>query len=153
RKTTPGIRLLEKWAVHIGGATNYRWGLYDMILIKDNHIHVAGGVKQALDATHKYLKQNKKKLDIVIEAGNMNEVKEVLKVGGVKCILLDNFSPLEIVKAVKLINGKYQTEASGGITIDNIQQYALTGVDYISVGALTHSVKSLDMCLKIFPKL
>ncbi|HSY75266.1 MAG TPA: carboxylating nicotinate-nucleotide diphosphorylase [Bacteroidia bacterium] len=153
RKTTPGIRLLEKWAVHIGGATNYRWGLYDMILIKDNHIHVAGGVKQALDSTHKYLKQNKKKLDIVIEAGNMNEVKEILKVGGVQRILLDNFSPLEIVKAVKLINGKYKTEASGGITRDNLQQYALTGVDYISVGALTHSVKSLDMSLKIFPKL
>ena len=153
RKTTPGMRLLEKWAVHMGGATNYRWGLYDMILIKDNHIHIAGGVKQALDATHKYLKQNKKKLDIVIEAGNIHEVKEILKVGGVQRILIDNFTPLEMVKAVKLINGKYQTEASGGITRDNIQQYALTGVDYISVGALTHSVKSLDMSLKIFPKL
>jgi len=153
RKTTPGIRLLEKWAVVIGGATNYRWGLYDMILIKDNHIHVAGGVKQALDSTHKYLKQNKKKLDIVIEADNMNEVKNVIATGGVQRILLDNFSPKEITKAVKLINGKYKTEASGGITKANIRQYALAGVDYISCGSLTHSVKSLDMSLKIFPKL
>ena len=153
RKTTPGIRLLEKWAVVIGGATNYRWGLYDMILIKDNHIECAGGVKKALDATHAYLKKNHKKLDIVIEAGSMAEVKEVLARGGVQRILLDNFSPKEIAKAVKLINGKYKTEASGGITKTNLRQYALTGVDYISCGSLTHSVKSLDMSLKIFPKL
>ena len=153
RKTTPGIRLLEKWAVVIGGATNYRWGLYDMILIKDNHVECAGGVKKALDATHAYLKKNHKKLDIVIEAGSMAQVKEVLATGGVNRILLDNFSPKEIVKAVKLINGKYDTEASGGITKENLRDYALTGVDYISVGALTHSVKSLDMSLKIFPKL
>jgi len=151
RKTTPGIRLLEKWAVVIGGATNYRWGLYDMILIKDNHVECAGGVKKALDATHAYLKKNHKKLDIVIEADSMAQVKEVLAVGGVNRILLDNFSPKEITKAVKLINGKYKTEASGGITKKNIREYAETGVDYISVGALTHSVKSLDMSLKIFP--
>jgi nicotinate-nucleotide pyrophosphorylase (carboxylating) len=153
RKTTPGIRLLEKWAVVIGGATNYRWGLYDMILIKDNHVECAGGVKKALNATHAYLKKNHKKLDIVIEAGSMAQVKEVLAVGGVNRILLDNFSPKEITKAVKLINGKCKTEASGGITKKNIREYAKTGVDYISVGALTHSVKSLDMSLKIFPKL
>ncbi|HTA84138.1 MAG TPA: carboxylating nicotinate-nucleotide diphosphorylase [Bacteroidia bacterium] len=151
RKTTPGIRLLEKWAVVIGGATNYRWGLYDMILIKDNHIECAGGVKKAIDATHVYLKKNRKKLGIVIEADSMQQVKEVLAVGGVNRILLDNFSLKEIAKAVKLINGKYKTEASGGITKKNIREYAKTGVDYISVGALTHSVKSLDMSLKIFP--
>ena len=153
RKTTPGIRLLEKWAVVIGGATNYRWGLYDMILIKDNHVECAGGVKKALDATHAYLKKNHKKLDIVIEAGSIAQVKEVLAVGGVNRILLDNFSPKEITKALKLINGKYKTEASGGITKKNLREYAKTGVDYISVGALTHSVKSLDMSLKIFPKI
>lgn len=106
-----------------------------------------------MDATHQYLKKNKKKLDIVIEAGSMQEIKEVLAIGGVQRILIDNFSPAEMAKAVKLINGKYATEASGGITRENIRQYALTGVDYISVGALTHSVKSLDMSLKIFPKL
>ncbi len=153
RKTTPGMRMLEKWAVHIGGATNHRWGLYDMILIKDNHVQCAGGVKQALDATHKYLKQNKKKLDIEIEAGSMQEIKEILAVGGIQRILIDNFTPAEMTKAVKLINGKYETEGSGGVTKANLRQYALTGVDYISVGALTHSVKSLDMSLKIFPKL
>ncbi len=152
RKTTPGIRLLEKWAVVIGGATNYRWGLYDMILIKDNHVECVGGIKNAIKSTHQYLKKNKKKLDIVIEAGSMEQVKEVLATGGVNRILLDNFSPKEMVKAVKLINGKYDTEASGGITKDNFLAYALTGVDFISVGALTHSVKSLDMSLKIFPK-
>lgn len=151
RKTTPGIRLLEKWAVVIGGAVNHRWGLYDMILIKDNHVQCAGGVKQAIENTKAYLKKNKKKLDIEIEAENLEEVKQILAVGGVQYILLDNFTPAEMVKAVKLINGKYKTEASGGITKDNLRQYALTGVDYISVGALTHSVKSLDMSLKIFP--
>ncbi|MGP8216142.1 MAG: carboxylating nicotinate-nucleotide diphosphorylase [Bacteroidia bacterium] len=153
RKTTPGIRLLEKWAVHIGGASNHRWGLYDMILIKDNHIQCSGGVKQAIEATHKYLKQNKLKIEVEIEAGNMKEVKEILATGGVQRILLDNFSVKEMTKAVKLINGKYKTEASGGITQANLRRYTLTGVDYISVGALTHSVKSLDMSLKIFPEL
>jgi nicotinate-nucleotide pyrophosphorylase (carboxylating) len=152
RKTTPGIRLLEKWAVHIGGAYNHRFGLYDMIHIKDNHIHVSGGVRNAIKNTHAYLKKIKKKLDIEIEAGSIEEVKEVLKTGGVKRILLDNFSPKEITKPVKLINGKYEIEASGGITAQNLRQYALTGVDYISVGALTHSVKSLDLSLKIFPQ-
>lgn len=153
RKTTPGMRLLEKWAVHIGGAYNHRYGLYDMILIKDNHIHVSGGITNAINNAHAYLKRTKKKLAIEIEAGSMDEVKEVLKRGGVQRILLDNFSPKEIAKAVKLINGKYETEASGGITTENLRQYALSGVDYISVGALTHSVKSLDLSLKIYPQL
>jgi nicotinate-nucleotide pyrophosphorylase (carboxylating) len=151
RKTTPGMRLLEKWAVHIGGAYNHRYGLYDMILIKDNHIHCSGGIKNAIKNTQAYLKKIKKKLDIEIETGSIEEVKEVLKTGGVKRILLDNFSPKEITKPVKLINGKYETEASGGITTQNLRQYALSGVDYISVGALTHSVKSLDLSLKIYP--
>jgi nicotinate-nucleotide pyrophosphorylase (carboxylating) len=153
RKTTPGMRLLEKWAVHIGGAHNHRYGLWDMILIKDNHIHCSGGITNAIKNTQAYLKKNKKKLDIEIEAGSMEEVKEVLRTGGVNRILIDNFTPNEVAKAVKLINGKYETEASGGITQQNIRQYALTGVDYISMGALTHSVKSLDLSLKIYPKL
>lgn len=151
RKTTPGMRLLEKWAVSIGGATNHRWGLYDMILIKDNHIHCSGGIKNAIKNTHSYLKQIKKKLDIEIEVGNFDELREVLETGGIHRILLDNFTPKDIAKAVKIIDGNYKTEASGGITENNIRKYALTGVDYISVGALTHSVKSLDLSLKIYP--
>ena len=151
RKTTPGIRFLEKWAVSIGGATNHRWGLYDMILIKDNHVHCSGGIKNALDNTHAYLKRIKKKLDIEIEVGNLDELQEVLEIGGVQRILLDNFSPAGISKAVKIIGGRYKTEASGGITEDNIRKYALAGADFISVGALTHSVKSLDLSLKIYP--
>lgn len=151
RKTTPGIRLLEKWAVSIGGATNHRWGLYDMLLIKDNHIHCSGGVKQAIKNANSYLKKEKLKLDIEIEVTNLAELKEVLEVGGVQHILLDNFTPAGIIKAVKIIDGEYKTEASGGITEDNIRKYALSGVDFISVGALTHSVKSLDLSLKIYP--
>jgi nicotinate-nucleotide pyrophosphorylase (carboxylating) len=151
RKTTPGIRLLEKWAVSIGGATNHRWGLYDMILIKDNHIHCSGGVKNAIKNTHSYLKRIKRKLDIEIEVSDFKELQEVLEEGGVQLILLDNFSPADISKALKIIKGKYKTEASGGITESNIRKYALTGVDFISVGALTHSVKSLDLSLKIYP--
>ncbi len=153
RKTTPGMRLLEKWAVYIGGAHNHRYGLYDMILIKDNHIHCSGGITNAIKNTHVYLKKIKKKLKIEIEAGSIEEVKQVLKTGGVQMILLDNLSPKEMARAVKLINGKYETEASGGITAKNLRQYALTGVDYISVGALTHSVKSLDLSLKIYPEI
>jgi len=151
RKTTPGIRLLEKWAVHLGGATNHRWGLYDMILIKDNHIECAGGVKQAIESTLAYLKKNKKKLAIEIEASSIKQLKEILATGGVQRILLDNFTPMELVKAIRLINGKYETEASGGITRENLGDFAHSGINYISVGALTHSVKSLDMSLKIFP--
>src|SRR6185312_15848040 len=148
RKTTPGIRLLEKWAVVIGGATNHRWGLYDMILIKDNHVECAGGPRQAIESTLAYLKKNKKKLAIEIEASNMKQVREIVATGGVQRILLDNFTPMELVKAIRLIKGKYETEASGGITRENLGNFAHSGVDYISVGALTHSVKSLDMSLK-----
>jgi nicotinate-nucleotide pyrophosphorylase (carboxylating) len=151
RKTTPGIRLLEKWAVNIGGAGNHRWGLYDMILIKDNHIHCSGGVKNAIKNAQTYLKKINKKLDIEIEVTNQQELAEVLDSGGVQRILLDNFTPGEISKAVKSIGGRYKTEASGGITENNIRKYAITGVDFISVGALTHSVKSLDLSLKIYP--
>jgi len=151
RKTTPGIRLLEKWAVSIGGATNHRWGLYDMILIKDNHIHCSGGIKNAIKNAHDYLKKERRKLDIEIEVGNLNELKEVMTVGGIQRILLDNFTPSNISKALKIIGGKYETEVSGGINESNIRKYALTGVDFISVGALTHSVKSLDLSLKIYP--
>jgi nicotinate-nucleotide pyrophosphorylase (carboxylating) len=151
RKTTPGMRLLEKWAVVIGGATNHRWGLYDMILIKDNHVHCSGGIKNAIQNAHDYLKKEKRRLDIEIEVGNLEELQDVLEMGGVQMILLDNFTPANIKKALKLINGKYKTEASGGITETNLRKYALTGVDFISVGALTHSVKSLDLSLKIYP--
>ena len=148
RKTTPGIRYIEKWAVRIGGGVNHRFGLYDMILIKDNHVDYSGGIKQAIENTKKYLSQKGKKLDIEIEVRNLDELDQVLHAGGVNRILLDNFNFDDLRKAVKVIGGRYATEASGGITIDNIRQYAECGVDYISVGALTHSVKSLDLSLK-----
>lgn len=148
RKTTPLFRPFEKWAVAIGGGTNHRFGLYDMILIKDNHIDYAGGVSNALRKTKEYLKKKKKTLPIEIETRNINEIKEVLLYGGIDRILLDNFSPVEIKKAIKLINGKFKTEASGNITEKNIRRYALSGVDFISSGALTHSIKSLDLSLK-----
>jgi nicotinate-nucleotide pyrophosphorylase (carboxylating) len=148
RKTTPTVRGLEKWAVVIGGGANHRIGLYDMILIKDNHIDYAGGIKQAIDASKKYLKSKNKKLKIEVESRNLNEVKEILSIGGIHRIMLDNFSISDIKKAVKLINGKFETEASGGITEQNIGKYAACGVDFISVGALTHNIKSLDLSLK-----
>lgn len=148
RKTTPNMRGLEKWAVVLGGGANHRIGLYDMILIKDNHIDYAGGIKQAIDASKKYLKSKNKKLKIEVEARNLNEVKEILSIGGIHRIMLDNFSISDIKKAVKLIAGKYETEASGGITEKNISSYAKCGVDFISVGALTHHIKSLDLSLK-----
>ncbi len=148
RKTTPNIRGLEKWAVLIGGGANHRIGLYDMILIKDNHVDYAGGIKQAIDAANDYLKKKKKKLKIEIEARNLDEVKQILAVGNIQRIMLDNFTTSDIKKAVKLINGKYQTEASGGITEKTIKSYAECGVDFISSGALTHSIKSLDLSLK-----
>ena len=148
RKTTPNIRGLEKWAILLGGGANHRIGLYDMILIKDNHVDYAGGIKQAIEAANAYLKIKKKKLKIEIEARNLNEVDQILAVGKVDRIMLDNFSTSEIKKAVKLIKGKYQTEASGGITEKSIASYAKCGVDFISVGALTHSIKSLDLSLK-----
>jgi nicotinate-nucleotide pyrophosphorylase (carboxylating) len=148
RKTTPGLRYLEKWAVKIGGGVNHRFGLYDMILIKDNHVDYSGGIKQAIDNTHQYLQQKNKKLAIEIEVRNLDELEQVLQTGGIDRILLDNFNFDDLREAVKRIGGRFATEASGGITIDNIRQYAECGVDYISVGALTHSVKSLDLSLK-----
>jgi nicotinate-nucleotide pyrophosphorylase (carboxylating) len=150
RKTTPTIRGLEKWAVVIGGGANHRIGLYDMILIKDNHIDYAGGIRQAIEAANDYLKAKKKKLKIEVEARNIDEVKQILAVGRINRIMLDNFNYADIRKAVKLINGKYETEASGGINEKTIAKYAQCGVDFISVGALTHNIKSLDLSLKAF---
>ena len=150
RKTTPGIRFIEKEAVAIGGGGNHRFGLYDMIMIKDNHIDYAGGISKAIQKTHSYLDANNKKLKIEIEVRSLNELDEVLTEGKVHRIMLDNFSPKEIENALKRIPQKYETEASGGITEENIVAYAETGVDYISVGALTHSVKSLDLGLKAY---
>ncbi|MVN20896.1 carboxylating nicotinate-nucleotide diphosphorylase [Mucilaginibacter arboris] len=148
RKTTPGMRYLEKWAVRIGGGVNHRFGLYDMILIKDNHVDYAGGIKQAIKEARQYLIDQHKNLQIEIEVRNMDELQQVIEEGGADRILLDNFSPHQLKEAVKLINKQYITEASGGITLENIKEYAATGVDYISSGALTHSVKSLDLSLK-----
>lgn len=148
RKTTPNLRGLEKWAVLLGGGANHRIGLYDMILIKDNHIDYAGGIKKAIEAANVYLKSKKKKLKIEIEARNLDEVKQILSIGNVHRIMLDNFTTVDIKKAIKIINGKYETEASGGITEKTIASYAKCGVDFVSVGALTHSIKSLDLSLK-----
>ena len=148
RKTTPGLRYLEKWAVRIGGGVNHRFGLYDMILIKDNHVDYAGGIRQAIESANQYLTDNGKKLAIEIEVRNLDELEQVLQTGRVNRILLDNFNFDDLREAVGIIQGRYITEASGGITIDNIREYADCGVDYISVGALTHSVKSLDLSLK-----
>jgi nicotinate-nucleotide pyrophosphorylase (carboxylating) len=149
RKTTPLFRFFEKWAVVIGGGANHRYALYDMILIKDNHIDFAGGIMQAIDAVSAYQKKHGLKLEVEVECRSLQDVQQVLRHGGVSHILLDNFSPLLVKQAVKLINGKYKTEASGGITEKNIRAYALAGVDFISVGALTHQVKSLDLSLKV----
>jgi nicotinate-nucleotide pyrophosphorylase (carboxylating) len=148
RKTTPGIRILEKWAVRIGGGHNHRFGLFDMLMLKDNHIDYAGGIRPAILRANDYLKSQKKNLKIEIEVRNIQELNEVLEVGMVDRIMLDNFSPDEIRDALKIIPPQYETEASGGITIETIRSYAETGVQFISVGALTHSAKSLDMSLK-----
>jgi nicotinate-nucleotide pyrophosphorylase (carboxylating) len=150
RKTTPGFRFFEKWAVKIGGGENHRYGLFDMILIKDNHIDCAGGITQAINASEKYLHSKKKKLKIEVEARNIKHVQEILNNGKAHRILLDNFTPAQAKRAVKLINGKMQTECSGGINEKNIRKYALTGANYISVGALTHQIKSLDLSLKFY---
>ncbi|MGQ1891989.1 carboxylating nicotinate-nucleotide diphosphorylase [Thermophagus sp. OGC60D27] len=148
RKTTPGMRMLEKEAVKIGGGENHRMGLFDMVMLKDNHVDFAGGIEKAIKTTHQYLKTVGKDLKIEIEVRNMEELRQVLAVGGVDRIMLDNFDPQTTREAVKLIDGKYETESSGGITKETIRSYAECGVDYISVGALTHHIRSLDMSLK-----
>ena len=148
RKTTPLNRFLEKQAVKIGGGHNHRFGLYDMIMLKDNHIDFAGGIKEAIIKANNYIDTENLNLKIEIETRNLQELKEVLKYGGVDRIMLDNFSFEDLKLAVELINGKFETEASGGIDLKTIKNYALCGVDYISVGALTHSVKNMDLSLK-----
>lgn len=148
RKTTPGMRLLEKYAVKIGGADNHRMGLFDMIMLKDNHIDFCGGMAQAIQQTLKYLEEHSLNLKIEVETRNLDEVREVCEVGNIHRIMLDNFTPAQIQEALKIINHQFETEASGGIYEDNIAEYLKTGVDYISIGALTHSVKSLDISLK-----
>ena len=150
RKTTPGMRLLEKYAVKVGGGENHRIGLYDMILIKDNHIDFAGGVTKAIQKTKKYLIQNKKDLKIVVEARTLQDIKDILEFSDIHRILIDNFTPEQTKEAIQLINGRCKTESSGGITKESIRAYAESGVDYISVGALTHQIKSLDLSLKAF---
>jgi len=148
RKTTPNMRLLEKEAVKIGGGENHRMGLYDMVMLKDNHLDFAGGIEKAINMIHKYLNSNNLKLAIEIEVRDFEELNEVLKIGRVDRIMLDNFSPEETSEAVQLISGKFEIESSGGINLDTIRDYALTGVDFISVGALTHQIMSLDLSLK-----
>ncbi len=148
RKTTPGMRMLEKEAVRIGGGVNHRIGLFDMILLKDNHVDFAGGIANAISRCHDYLRAKGKDLKIEIEVRNMDELRQVLAIGGVDRIMLDNFTPELTRQAVQLIGHRYETESSGGITIDNLRDYAECGVDFISVGALTHSVKGLDMSFK-----
>ena len=148
RKTTPGMRILEKMAVKIGGGANHRIGLFDMILLKDNHVDFAGGIEKAITRAREYCKEKGKDLKIEIEVRNLDELQQVLNVGGVDRVMFDNFSPELTRKAVAMVNGRYETESSGGITFDAIRDYAECGVDFISVGALTHSVKSLDMSFK-----
>ena len=148
RKTTPGMRMLEKAAVKIGGGHNHRMGLFDMIMLKDNHIDFAGGIEKAIDATNEYLAKKNKKLKIEIEARSLADVEKIIKHGKIDIILLDNFSVEDTKKAVELIDGRFEIESSGGITLDTLKQYAECGVDYISVGELTHNFRSLDMSLK-----
>ena len=148
RKTTPGLRFLEKEAVRIGGGLNHRMGLYDMIMLKDNHIDYAGGIGNSIRKTGEYLKRNKLNLKVEIEARNLEDVKTILSIGGIDRIMLDNFNIQDTQSAVRMIAGKYETESSGGITLATIRSYAECGVDFISVGALTHHIKSLDMSLK-----
>lgn len=148
RKTTPGMRMLEKMAVKIGGGVNHRIGLFDMILLKDNHIDFAGGISNAINRCHAYLKERNLDLKIEIEVRNFDELNQVLECGGVNRIMLDNFTVADTKKAVDLINHRYEVESSGNITLDTIRSYAEQGIDYVSVGALTHSVKGLDMSFK-----
>jgi len=151
RKTTPNFRLMEKWAVSIGGGHNHRFALYDMVMLKDNHVDMAGGISNAIERANAYLNRLGKRLKVEVETRSMQEVQEVLKKGGVDVIMLDNFPLEELSKAVQLINNRFKTEASGGINEATLRAVAETGVDYISVGALTHSVKSLDLSLKTKP--
>jgi nicotinate-nucleotide pyrophosphorylase (carboxylating) len=148
RKTTPGMRFADKEAVKIGGGENHRMGLYDMIMLKDNHIDYAGGIRPAIERTLEYLKKKKKKLNIEIEARSLKDIEEILASGGIDRIMLDNFNLEETRIAVKMIAGRYETESSGGVTLETVRSYAECGVDYISVGAITHHIKSLDMSLK-----
>jgi len=148
RKTTPGLRILEKYAVKTGGCDNHRTGLYDMIMLKDNHVDFCGGITNAIERTNTYLSEKNLNLKIEVETRNLKEVEEACKTGGIHRMMLDNFSPNDIKLALKIINNRFETEASGGITYDNLIPYLETGVDYISIGALTHSVKSVDISLK-----
>ena len=150
RKTTPNFRLCEKWAVLIGGGVNHRYGLFDMIILKDNHVDYAGGIAQAIAATHAYLERTGRQLPIEVETRTLDEVQQVLDAGGIDRIMLDNMKPALLREAVALINGRFPTEASGGINKHTIAEVAATGVDFISVGALTHSIKSLDLSLKAY---
>lgn len=148
RKTTPNFRLMEKWAVHIGGGVNHRFALYDMVMLKDNHVDFAGGIRPAIERTKAYLEANKLNLKIEVETRNLREVEEVLEVGGIDYIMLDNMDYATMRTAVQMIGGRFSTEASGGITEENLVEVAECGVDFISMGALTHSVKSMDISLK-----
>lgn len=148
RKTTPGLRFLEKEAVSLGGGVNHRFGLYDMILIKDNHIDFAGGIRQAITGCQTYLEKQKLDLEIVVEARSLKDIEEILDLGGIRRILLDNFSVEQTLEAVQKIDGRVETESSGGITLETLRSYAECGVDFISVGALTHQIESLDLSLK-----
>jgi nicotinate-nucleotide pyrophosphorylase (carboxylating) len=150
RKTTPNFRLMEKWAVHIGGGVNHRFALYDMVMLKDNHVDFAGGIRAAIERTKSYLQANELTLKIEIETRNLEEVKEVIEVGGVDFVMLDNMDYTTMKEAVDLIDGRFATEASGGITEETLEAVAKCGVDFISMGALTHSVKSMDISLKAF---
>lgn len=148
RKTTPGMRIFEKMAVKMGGGENHRMGLYDMIMIKDNHIDFAGGIRPAIERTKAYLKAKGKDLKIEVEARSFREIEEIMEAGGIHRIMIDNFTVDDTKKAVEMINGKYETESSGGITLETLRAYAECGVDYVSVGALTHQIYSLDLSLK-----
>lgn len=148
RKTTPLFRAVEKWAVRIGGGDNHRFGLYDMMMIKDNHIDFAGGIAPAIERANRYLADKNLRLNIEIETRNLDELSQVLQTGGVQRVMLDNYSPDDVRKAVKQIGGRFEVEISGGITLDTIRDYAVKGVDFISVGSITHSYKSMDLSLK-----
>ena len=150
RKTTPNFRLAEKWAVAIGGGVNHRFGLYDMVMLKDNHVDFAGSVKNAINQVTKYLEEKDLQLPIEVEVRTLDELDQALKTGKIQRVMLDNMLPSDIRQAIQMIGGQVETEASGGITEQNIQEIAETGVDFISVGALTHSYRSLDMSLKAF---